>query len=72
MTFDIFLEHVAESLLESVEGVKYSLARFSDGAVAQLGERVVRNDEAVGSIPICSTFYEFFIFFRGHNPLFSN
>ena len=25
------------------------------GAVAQLGERVVRNDEVVGSIPICST-----------------
>ncbi len=28
----------------------------STGAVAQLGERVVRNDEAVGSIPISSTF----------------
>ena len=26
-----------------------------DGAVAQLGERVVRNDEVVGSIPIGST-----------------
>ncbi len=25
------------------------------GAVAQLGERVVRNDEVVGSIPIGST-----------------
>ena len=27
-----------------------------EGAVAQLGERVVRNDEVVGSIPISSTF----------------
>ena len=26
-----------------------------DGAVAQLGERQVRNLEVVGSIPICST-----------------
>jgi hypothetical protein len=25
------------------------------GAIAQLGERVVRNDEAVGSIPTSST-----------------
>lgn len=25
------------------------------GAVAQLGERVVRNDEVRGSIPLCST-----------------
>ena len=29
------------------------------GAVAQLGERVVRNDEVVGSIPISSTFFFF-------------
>lgn len=28
---------------------------FSSGAVAQLVERHVRNVEAVGSIPICST-----------------
>ena len=27
-----------------------------DGAVAQLGERVVRNDEVEGSIPFSSTF----------------
>jgi hypothetical protein len=27
----------------------------ANGAVAQLGERVVRNDEVVGSIPISST-----------------
>lgn len=27
------------------------------GAVAQLGERVVRNDEVVGSIPISSKVY---------------
>ena len=25
------------------------------GAVAQMGERIPRTDEAVGSIPICST-----------------
>ena len=29
----------------------------TQGAVAQLGERVVRNDEAVGSIPTSSTKY---------------
>jgi hypothetical protein len=28
---------------------------FTGGAVAQLGERIPRTDEAVGSIPICST-----------------
>ena len=27
------------------------------GAIAQLGERVVRNDEAVGSIPTSSTIF---------------
>lgn len=32
----------------------YATSR-ADGAVAQLGERVVRNDEVVGSIPIGST-----------------
>ncbi len=32
---------------------------FADnGAVAQLGERVVRNDEVVGSIPIGSTRFQ--------------
>ena len=30
-------------------------ARIGDGAVAQLGERVVRNDEVSGSIPLSST-----------------
>ena len=29
---------------------------LSLGAVAQLGERLVRNEEAVGSIPISSTY----------------
>ena len=27
----------------------------ADGAVAQLGERIVRNDKVRGSIPLCST-----------------
>src|SRR5436305_10359313 len=31
------------------------LPTFTNGAIAQLGERVVRNDEAVGSIPTSST-----------------
>ena len=31
------------------------LPTFRNGAIAQLGERVVRNDEAVGSIPTSST-----------------
>jgi hypothetical protein len=30
-------------------------AAADDGRVAQLGERIVRNDEVVGSIPIAST-----------------
>ncbi len=34
---------------------KIMLLDFSSGAIAQLGERVVRNDEAVGSIPTSST-----------------
>jgi hypothetical protein len=33
------------------------------GAVAQLGERVVRNDEVVGSIPISSTIIKLFTSF---------
>ncbi len=32
-------------------------AEKSNGAVAQLGERIPRTDEAVGSIPICSTIF---------------
>ena len=32
-----------------------SRAHFSSGAVAQLGERRVRNAEVEGSIPFCST-----------------
>jgi hypothetical protein len=34
--------------------VKIGIRTFR-GAIAQLGERVVRNDEAVGSIPTSST-----------------
>src|SRR5436190_8417663 len=30
-------------------------SKFTCGAVAQLGERIVRNDEVVGSIPTSST-----------------
>ena len=33
------------------------LRHFFAGAVAQLGERQVRNLEVVGSIPICSTMF---------------
>ena len=36
----------------------------SDGAVAQLGERLVRNEEVVGSIPISSTDSVFGCFMR--------
>ena len=28
------------------------------GGVAQLGERIVRNDEVAGSIPVISTIFE--------------
>ena len=34
-----------------------SRIQHRDGVVAQLGERVVRNDEVVGSIPISSTIW---------------
>ena len=34
---------------------KIGLRISPSGAVAQLGERVVRNDEATGSIPVSST-----------------
>ena len=34
-----------------------------DGAVAQLGERVVRNDEVRGSIPLGSTINSLFFKF---------
>ena len=30
-------------------------SRDANGAIAQLGERIVRNDEVVGSIPTSST-----------------
>ena len=36
----------------------FELRFGSSGAVAQLGERLVRNEEVVGSIPISSTFEE--------------
>jgi hypothetical protein len=40
-------------MLDSTAREKY--LRFWFGAVAQLGERVVRNDEVRGSIPLGST-----------------
>ena len=54
---DIFGKHAGEYLLESVGAVKYKPLPEFIGAVAQLGERVVRNDEVGGSIPLCSTIY---------------
>ncbi len=41
------------SVLDRNHGTAHTVS--SGGAVAQLGERVVRNDEVVGSIPIGST-----------------
>jgi hypothetical protein len=41
-----------ETLLKSLYR---SIGSRQRGAIAQLGERVVRNDEAVGSIPTSST-----------------
>ncbi len=35
--------------------IKLLLSTLRRGAVAQLGERIVRNDEVVGSIPTSST-----------------
>ena len=42
-------------MLDSTATEKY--LRFWFGAVAQLGERVVRNDEVRGSIPLGSTIF---------------
>ena len=42
-------------MLDSTAREKYLLFWF--GAVAQLGERVVRNDEVRGSIPLGSTIF---------------
>jgi hypothetical protein len=42
-------------MLDSAAREKY--LRFWFGAVAQLGERVVRNDEVRGSIPLGSTIF---------------
>jgi hypothetical protein len=35
----------------------HSQEQVSFGAIAQLGERIVRNDEVVGSIPTSSTMF---------------
>ena len=39
----------------AANAAKIMLLNLPSGAIAQLGERVVRNDEAVGSIPTSST-----------------
>jgi hypothetical protein len=51
---------------------KSSIPPQASGAIAQLGERVVRNDEAVGSIPTSSTKsskFSSFGTFRPINPI---
>ena len=35
------------------------ITRHECGAVAHLEERIVRNDEVAGSIPVCSTIFLF-------------
>ena len=55
----LFLAVLDLQLARIVNGGVSVAARFSpliaDGAIAQLGERVVRNDEVGGSIPPGST-----------------
>jgi hypothetical protein len=46
---------VAEKILFYSGRTDLQTVPFPHGAVAQLIERVVRNDEVVGLIPICST-----------------
>jgi hypothetical protein len=46
------LWHLAVALIKSTQPAKC-------GAIAQLGERIVRNDEVVGSIPTSSTNFAF-------------
>ena len=48
--------HFYENKMLVSEVEKYIIRRL--GALAQLGERIVRNDEVVGSIPICSTIFK--------------
>jgi hypothetical protein len=43
-----------KNLVYSAESVVQT-QRFTSGAVAQLIERIVRNDEVAGLIPVCST-----------------
>gem|GEM_PF-5025492 len=48
-----------------IEGmIKLPCSSRTCGAIAQLGERIVRNDEVVGSIPTSSTKLWSMIFFR--------
>ena len=42
-------------ILQAVRMSERYPVRPTDGAIAQLGERIVRNDEVVGSIPTSST-----------------
>ena len=48
---------VVLGLVLTENAVKITLSIPPRGAIAQLGERVVRNDEAVGSIPTSSTIF---------------
>ena len=50
LKFRIFYPRLTITIQNLKSAIEYSL-----GAVAQLGERLVRNEEAVGSIPISST-----------------
>src|SRR5260370_10291052 len=51
--------------------VKSKPSREACGAIAQLGERIVRNDEVVGSIPTSSTMYNPFVSVTYSLPIFA-
>ena len=54
-------------VLPRVQGWFSPAAKRAYGAVAQLGERLVRNEEASGSIPLSSTIRPLFLAFPGNS-----
>ena len=52
----VLTPHIVETIVTLLKS-ELSIRQFR-GAIAQLGERIVRNDEVVGSIPTSSTTFQ--------------
>jgi hypothetical protein len=52
---------------ENADKISKPAVQPACGAIAQLGERIVRNDEVVGSIPTSSTIFQSLT--EPHNPI---